>query len=189
MGYHASMTQGTREDSVDEVQLAHYAEKLARLRYETVGLVEALILSPKMDQHVPVTTLRVLPESGVCGQYPGKQWWRGRRIPGRQISAVNAEVLDALDIPYDLPGDNLIIRGIDLSRFMPGDTLRIGEALLSVTPTPHRPCAKLAQRTSLTQKTAMSVGRLRGILLDARVPATITVGDPVERILLSLNDV
>ena len=176
------------EDTVDEVRLARYAEALAGLRYGTLGLVEALILSPRMDRHVPVLSLEVLPESGVCGQYPGKQWWRGRRVPGRQVSAVNAEVLDALGIPYDVPGDNLIIRGLDLSRFAPGDTLRIGDALLSVTPTPHRPCSKLARRTSLTQMKAISAGRLRGVLLDARAPATISVGDAVERILLPYAD-
>jgi hypothetical protein len=177
------------EGAVDEARLAHYAERLDDLRYETVGLVEALILSPKMDEHLRVPSLRVLPESGACGQYPGKQWWRGKRIPGRQISAVNADVLDVLDIPYDVPGDNLIIRGLDLSAFLPGDTLRVGDALLTVTPTPHRPCAKLARRTSLTQKTAISAGRLRGVLLDARAPATISVGDPVERLLLPSDDV
>jgi hypothetical protein len=181
--------QDTTQDTVDEARLARYEERLAGLRYEMVGMVEALILSPKMGRHVPVTSLQVLPESGVCGQYPGKQWWRGRRIPGRQISAVNAEVLDALDIPCDVPGDNLIIRGLDLSRFAPGDTLRVGDALLFVTPTLHRPCSKLARRTSLTQMKAISAGRLRGVLLDARVPATISVGDAVERLLLSSGDV
>ena len=172
------------EDTVDEARLARYAERLAGLRYGPVGTVETLILSPVPNRHDPVLSLQVLPESGVCGQYPGKQWWLGRRVPGRQISAVNAEVLDALDIPYDIPGDNLIIRGIDLSRFVPGDTLRVGDALLFVTPTPHRPCAKLARRTSLTQMKAISAGRGRGVLLDAHAPATICVGDAVERLLL-----
>lgn len=182
------MTQDTTEDIVDEARLARYAERLAGLRYETVGLIETLTFSPTMGRHVSVTTLQVLPESGVCGQYPGKQWWLGRRVPGRQISAVSAEVLDALDIPHDVPGDNLIIRGLDLGRFAPGDTLRVGDALLSVTPTPHRPCSKLARRTSLTQMRAISAGRLRGVLLDALAPAMIKVGDAVERILLPTGD-
>ncbi len=177
------------EASIDEARLAQYEAQFADLRYETVGMVEALILSPKMDQHLSVPDLCVLPESGVAGQYPGKQWWRGKRVPGRQISAVTAEALDVLDVPYDVPGDNLIIRGIDLSLFAPGDTLRIGEAILTVTPTPHRPCTKFARRTSLTQKTAITPGKRRGILLDARQAATISVGDSVERIILSSTDV
>jgi len=171
-------------DAVDEALLAEYQRRLARIRYESAGFVEALILSPRMDEHIAVPSLRVLPEVGVEGQYPGKQWWQGRRIPGRQVSAVNAEVLDALEIPYDVPGDNLILRGIDLALFEPGDALRAGDAILIATHTPHRPCTKLAQRTSLTKKAAITAGRLRGTLFDARHPATISVGDAVERVLL-----
>ncbi len=94
-----------------------------------------------------------------------------------------------MEIPYDVPGDNLIVRGVDLSQFQPGDTLRLGEALLRVTPTPHRPCSKLARRTTLTKMKAMSGGRLRGILLDACEPATIHVGDAVERLLFASESV
>jgi MOSC domain-containing protein YiiM len=175
----------TSEDTVNEALLAQYLGKLAGLRYETVGIVEALVLTPTIDEHIPMTHLRVLPESGVEGQYPGKQWWRGKRVPGRQISAINAEVLDALEVPYEVSGDNLIIRGLNLALFGPGDTLRIGDALLTVTPTPHRPCSKFARRTSLTQMKAISGGKLRGLMLDAQSPATLHVGDPVERILLT----
>jgi len=174
----------TAADTLDEALLDDYARRLAALRYGTIGTVETLIVSPQMDEHVRVRTLDVLPESGPVGQYPGKQWWQGRRVPGRQIAAVNAEVLDVLGIPHEVPGDNLIIRGIDLALFAPGDALRVGDALLIATATPHRPCTKLARRTSLTCKTALATGRLRGTLFDALHPATLTVGDAAERILL-----
>ncbi len=172
-------------DTVNQLQLAEYEDRLTALRFETVGTVEALFVSPQPDEHRAVSCLRVVPESGVEGEYPGKQWWQGRRVPGRQISALNAEVLDALEIDYDVPGDNLIIRGINLELFAPGDTLRVGDALLIVTPTPHRPCTKLAARTSLTKKTAMGAGKRRGLLLDARYAAVISIGDTVERLLFS----
>lgn len=179
----------TTEETLDETLLAEYGERLAGLRYGAVGLVEALILSPAPDCHRAVPSLHVLPGTGPERQYPGKQWWRGERVPGRQITAINAEVLDALQIPYDIPGDNLIVRGLDLTRFVPGDTLRIGDALLTVTPTPHRPCAKLARRTSLTKMKAISAGKFRGLMLDACEPATLRVGDPVERLLLTPSEV
>lgn len=172
-------------DTINQTQLAEYEARLACLRLEPVGFVEALFVSPQPDEHLAVPRLRVIPEVGVEGQYPGKQWWQGRRVPGRQISALNAEVLDALEIGYGVPGDNLVIRGISLEEFEAGDTLRVGDALLVVTPTPHRPCAKLAARTTLTKKTAISVGKRRGLLLDARYPAVISVGDTVERLLFS----
>ncbi len=173
------------ENEIDAVLLAEYEARLARLRLETVGIVEALFVSPQPDTHLPVPCLHVLPEIGVEGEYPGKQWWQGRRVPGRQISALSADVLDALEIAYGAPGDNLIVRGLNLEAFQPGDMLRVGDALLQVTPTPHRPCAKLAARTTQTKKAAISAGRRRGLLLDARRPAAIFVGDTVERLLFS----
>lgn len=173
------------QDTVNQAQLAEYEARLTALRFETVGFVEALFVSPQPNQHQAVSRLRVIPKVGVEGQYPGKQWWQGRRMPGRQVSALNAEMLDALEIDYGVPGDNLVIRGINLELFEAGDTLRVGDALLVVTPTPHRPCAKLAARTTPAKKTAISAGKRRGLLLDARYPATITVGDTVERLLFS----
>jgi MOSC domain-containing protein YiiM len=172
-------------NTLDTLLLAEYEARLSALRFETVGLVEALFVCPRPDEHTAVPRLRVVPEAGVEGQYPGKQWWQGRRVPGRQISALNAEVLDALEIAYSVPGDNLIIRGLNLELLEAGDTLRVGDALLVATPTPHRPCTKLAARTTPTKKAAISAGKRRGLLLDARYAATISVGDTVERLLFS----
>ena len=179
------MPEDTISPLINPSLLAEYEAQLDAIRFEGVGTVAALFVSPRPDEHTPVSSLRVVPEIGVEGQYPGKQWWQGRRVSGRQVSALNAEALDALEIAYDVPGDNLVIRGIDLELFGPGDTLRIGDALLFVTQTPHRPCAKLARRTSPAKKEALSAGRRRGLLLDARRPATISVSDLVERIVFS----
>ena len=169
----------------EELLRAEYGRRLSALRYEAVGCVESLVLSPRMDEHRTVPSLAVVPGEGPVGQYPGKLWWRGARTIGRQISAVNAEVLDALDVAFHVTGDNLVIRGIDLGRFEPGDVLRVGDVLLVATPTPHRPCVKLARRTSLAKMKAISAGRLRGTMFDALRPGTLQVGDPVERMLIS----
>lgn len=163
------------------LELARWSARLAGLRFDAIGTIEALFVSPRPDEHVAVSSLRVIPGVGIEGEYPGKQWWQGKRVPGRQISALSADVLDALEIPFHIPGDNLILRGFDLTTLEPGDILRVGDALLCVTPTPHRPCAKFAARTSDAKKEAIAAGRFRGVLLDARAPATIFLGDPVER--------
>lgn len=177
-----AMTTGV---GVEEGLLTEYLAHLAAARYGTVGFVEALVLSPRIEEHRLVRTLGVVPHDGVDGQYPGKQWWQGKHQPGRQISAVNAEILDVLEVPYDVPGDNLIIRGIDLSRFEPGDTIRIGDVLLTATPTPHRPCSKFAARTSLTKMKAISSARYRGTMFDALRPGSLHIGDAVERLILT----
>ncbi len=173
------------EQVIDETLLAEYEARLTALRWETVGVVEALFVSPRPDAHEAVPCLRVVPELGVEGQYPGKQWWQGRRVPGRQISMLCADILDALEIPYDVPGDNIVVRGLDLEQFAPGDLLRVGDALLVVTPTPHRPCTKLAARTTATKKAALTAGKRRGLLLDARHLATISIGESVEQIVFA----
>lgn len=173
------------ERVIDDGLLAEYEAKLAALCWETIGVVEALFVSPRPDVHEAVPCLRVVPEMGVEGQYPGKQWWQGRRVPGRQISMLSADILDVLEIAYNVPGDNLVVRGLDLEQFAPGDVLRVGEALLVVTPTPHRPCAKLAARTTATKKAALTAGKRRGLLLDAKHPVAIFIGDTVEQIVFA----
>lgn len=160
-----------------------FEERLASLRFESVGWVQQLIVSLKHDEHEARNEIRVVPEIGVEGDHHWKQWWQGKRVAGRQISAMCAEVLDALEVPYDVPGDNLIIRGFDLAALEPGDTLRVGAALLRATPTAHRPCSIFAARTSEEKKLAISVGRRRGILFDALNDCVIHIGDPVERVL------
>ncbi len=172
-------------DILDPILLAGYEAKLAALRWDTFGTVAALFVSPRPGEHRAVSSLRVIPEVGVEGEYPGKQWWQGRRVPGRQVSALSADILDVLEIDYAVPGDNLVICGLNLECFGPGDCLRVGDALLVVTETPHRPCATLAARTTPTKKLALSAGKRRGLLLDARAPATISVGDSVERLFFS----
>ncbi len=161
--------------------LAECIRRLEALRFDGPGTVVALFSCPCPDQHVPVKTLRVIPGVGADGDYPGKQWWQGRRVPGRQVSCVSAEVLDALEIEYSVVGDNLVVRGINLAALAPGDVLRVGNALLSVTPTPHRPCAKLAARSSLAKMQAIAQTGCRGVLMDAVREAAISVGDSVER--------
>jgi MOSC domain-containing protein YiiM len=171
------------------LETTEYEPRFAAIRYETIGWVQDLIVSVKHDEHVSRPEIRVVPGMGVEGDHRWKQWWRGERVPGRQISAMNAEVLDALDVPYDVPGDNLIIRGFDLASLEPGDMIRVGSAVLAVTPTMHRPCAIFAQRTSPEKKQAISPGRRRGTLLDAVNDSIIRIGDPVERIVTKSSEI
>jgi len=160
----------------------NYSARLAALRFESVGAIEALFVTPEANHHVAVSSLRVVADVGVEGEYALKQWWLGQRVPGRQLSALSADVLDALEIPYGVPGDNLVVRGFDLGSLEPGDELRVGDALLVATATPHRPCTKFAVRTSLQKKEAIAAGRFRGVLLNARRDAKISIGDVVERV-------
>lgn len=87
--------------------------------------------------------------------------------------------------PLELHGDNLFI-SLDLSdaNLPPGSRLRIGGALLEVTPTAHNGCKKWVQRFGLA---AMKLNlapeiramHLRGIYLRVLQAGEVRVGDPV----------
>ena len=85
-------------------------------------------------------------EKGV----PGDAWLRkSTRKPDAQISVMRADVAELFANGQDpsLFGDNLLV-ALDLSRtnLPTGSRLRIGEALLEVTPEPHDGCVKFLQR-------------------------------------------
>lgn len=112
----------------------------------------------------------------------GDRYYEGRGTfssPGRgyQLTLVEAEVLDAVDLPWEQARRNVVTRGIVLNalvghRFMIGPVECIGRRLAE-------PCAHLEQ---LTQP-----GLLRplvhrgGLRADILAGGTISIGDPVRR--------
>ena len=174
----AEIEQATR------VEAAEYIERLRAINYSGVGYVERVVISVVHDDHRSVAEAHIIPGVGVEGDHAWKLWWRGRRIDGREVSAMNAEVLDALEISYDVPGDNIIVRGFDLSTLEKGDTIRIGDLIFTATGASHNPCATFERRTSPAKKEAIGQCRLRGTMLDAIEEGRIRVGDVVERIFL-----
>lgn len=142
------------------------------------GTVECLIISPHPGDHRVVEEILVIPGVGVRGDHADKQFWHGKHIPGREVSAMNAEVLEALGIPPAVPGDNLIIRGVDLRAVQPGMLLRVGGLLLRRSATPHRPCRVFRDRTSDLAFRAVAQG-WRGALFEALAQGGIRVGDSV----------
>ena len=161
-----------------------YRERLLAIRYGATGYVERIVISAAHDDHRFVPEAKIVPGVGVQGDHAWKQWWRGKRQGGREVSAMNAEVLDAIQVGYDVPGDNIIVRGFDLSALKAGDTVRIGDMILTATGASHRPCATFEKRTSLAIMKAVAQGRWRGTMLDAIEEGRIRVGDVVERIFV-----
>ena len=128
---------------------------------------------------------RLSPEIGV----PGDSWGRRpRRTQDTQITAMQADVakLIANGQPLTLFGDNLILE-LDLSvRNLPvGSRLRIGGAVLEVTPVPHNGCAKFQARFGQEALRFVSVKELRhrnprGIYLRVVEPGDVRPGDAVQ---------
>ena len=83
-------------------------------------------------------------------------------------------------------GDNLLVE-LDLStqNLPTGTRLRLGQALLEVTPEPHNGCLKFRQRFGgdalrLTADERFRDQHLRGIYLRVVEPGPVCVGDDIE---------
>jgi MOSC domain-containing protein YiiM len=145
-----------------------------------------LIVARAADgQHHTLDRAVLDPSAGL----PGDNW--GRKSPEKtdsQISVMRADVarLFANGQPLHLFGDNLLIE-LDLSaaNLPTGSRLRLGQALLEVTPMPHTGCVKFRQRFGedafrLTADTRYRDLHLRGIYLKVTQPGEVAVGDAVE---------
>lgn len=126
---------------------------------ELQRLLEAIPETPK-DRGI-VTLLmsrreagrRELPKSArldVAGGMPGDAWSRNpKRKPDAQIATMQADVAELIanGQPLELAGDNLYL-ALDLSKenLPTGSRVRIGSALLEVTPMPHDGCKKFRAR-------------------------------------------
>lgn len=131
---------------------------------------------------------RLSPETGV----PGDSWGRRpRRTWDTQITAMQADVAELIanGQPLTLFGDNLFLE-LDLSaRNLPvGSRLRIGGAVLEVTPVPHNGCKKFQARFGqealrFVSGKELRHRNLRGIYLRVVEAGDVRPGDGVEVLL------
>lgn len=153
--------------------------RLEGLSYEGAARVEALIQKPAAGVHVLVDNAVVEAGKGFLGDHEKKDWWKGRRIEEREVTAISLEVLNALGASADTPGDNIITRGIDLRRLAPGQVIRIGDVRLRRAMKNHRPCHLFARRISEAGKQAVSELDLRGALFAVLEGGRISTGDAI----------
>ncbi len=115
----------------------------------------------------------------------------GSSHPDMQLNLMNARsaALVAQDRErWPLAGDQLFV-DLDLSaeNLPPGTRLRIGTAVIEVTPIPHTGCSKFVSRFGLEAMKFVNspVGRelnLRGICAKVVEPGSISAGDRVKKI-------
>jgi MOSC domain-containing protein YiiM len=150
------------------------------------GTVERCVVRRGTGERDTPDAVHVSPEGGV----EGDRWAADAHArAGNQVSLVNVHVLRALTDGdprrMALSGDNLQV-DLDLSEAnLPvGTRLAIGDALLEVTPDPHRPCRSFAERYgAIGAKRVTRANRkgLRGRGVLARVVrgGTVRVGDRI----------
>jgi hypothetical protein len=128
---------------------------------------------------------RLSPEAGM----PGDRWGRAERPdPQAQLAVIRIDVaaLIANGQPVEIAGDNLFVE-LDLSdaNLPVGSRLRVGTALLEVSPKPHNGCAKFRARFGadalrfVSEKTTRSQN-YRGVYWRVIEAGDVSAADPIE---------
>jgi MOSC domain-containing protein YiiM len=128
--------------------------------------------------------VQLTPEEGV----PGDGWRRRPpRDPEAQLAVMRRDVAELIanGQPLTVFGDNLFV-DLDISaeNLTVATRLRVGGALVEVTPKPHNGCAKFKARFGpdalrLVQAPSTRSQNLRGIYWKVVEPGEIRIGDPI----------
>lgn len=128
--------------------------------------------------------VRLSPEDGV----PGDRW--GRRVPRKPQAQLTVMELGVAELvangqPLSVSGDNLVV-DLDLSaaNLPVGTRLRVGGAVVEMSPKPHNGCAKFAARfgadaLALAKDPATRHRNLRGVYWTVVEAGEARVGDAV----------
>ena len=129
--------------------------------------------------------VQLTPEEGL----PGDAWGRTPQPdPDAQLAVIQIDVAELIANGQPLPlfGDNLFL-DLDLStaNLPAGSRVRVGQALLEVTPLPHNGCRKLSARFGSEALKFVSMRErrhlnLRGIYMRVVEAGEVRAGDPVE---------
>ena len=125
----------------------------------------------------------------VDGGVPGDRWGRHQRHkPEAQLAVIRRDVAELLahGQPISMAGDNLFV-DLDLSaaNLPVGTRLRVGQALVEMTPEPHDGCHKFKGRFGgdalrfVSQKTLRDQN-LRGVYWRVIEDGDVAVGDAIE---------
>lgn len=151
-----------------------------------LGRVERCVLRTGHGQRAVPPRVELRVGAGLVGDS-----WLGHELalPENEVALMNVHVLRAVcegdESRMPLSGDNLLV-DLDLSEAnLPiGTRLHVGNALLCVSPFPHRPCTKFVQRFGA--RAAKRVARAnrrglrgRGVLCTVERGGGVAVGDTI----------
>lgn len=169
----------------------HLSRAELEARYENLppaptdaGCVALIVRRPATDARETPDRVELSPEHGV----PGDGWsLNPNRNPGYQITVIRRDVamLLANGQAPEIAGDNLFV-DLDLSdaNLPAGTRLRIGDAVVEVTPLPHNGCAKFRARfgadaLAFVQAKETRHLNLRGIHFRVIEGGEVSVGSPI----------
>jgi MOSC domain-containing protein YiiM len=170
--------------------LEHLERSLAALPGApiTAGRVVLLVRRGEGGRREELDRIHLSPDAGL----PGDAWGRRQEPnPEAQLTVMQIDVAElvANGQPLTLFGDNLIL-DLDLSaaNLPAGSQVRVGRAILVVTPQPHNGCKKFHARFGpealrFVSKPDLRHRNLRGIYMRVVLPGEVAVGDSVEVIV------
>src|SRR4051812_16261518 len=146
------------------------------------GTVRLICIRRDEGVHETPDRAEVSVEDGLVGD----RWGNGKRHPDAQITLMNVRVAELVaqnGTPAHMAGDNFLV-DLDLAEdeLPVGTRLRLGEALLEVSPVPHTGCKKFRERFGLDALKWVNDHkdlRLRGMNCRVVEGGTVAVGDAV----------
>lgn len=156
------------------------------------GPVEMIVRRPAVDQREVVDWALLDLDLGLVGDNWVKRVGpNGTPHIGGQVTLMNARVADAVAVTRDrwpLAGDQLYVdMDISIANLPPGTRLRIGDALLQISETPHTGCSKFAGRYGSEALRFANVGvgrdnRFRGVYAFVVESGLVRVGDKAVKV-------
>ena len=159
------------------------------------GTLEGIVVRPDRDLRQTPFEAEVTSEEGLKGD----RWVRhctrkladGRLNPDSQLTLMNSRVLDFIAGSRDrweLAGDNLLVDlDITAANLPPGQRLRVGTAILEITPHPHTGCSKFSRRFGeqafrFVNAPERADLRLRGVHASVIQSGLLRVGDRIQKL-------
>jgi MOSC domain-containing protein YiiM len=149
------------------------------------GTLEAIVCRRSPGHHESLSTVHLTVEQGV----PGDEW--NRRVPQHpdaQLTVIRRDIAELIGCgqPLTTSGDNLVVN-LDLSaeNLPVGTRLRVGRAIVEVTPKAHNGCSKFQARFGqdallFVQFRQTRHLNLRGIYWRVIESGEARVGDPMQ---------
>ena len=158
------------------------------------GVLLLIVRRPAVDRREVVDEGEIQLDVGLVGDTwptrPSSRTPDGSPHPERQITIMNSRAVDLISggaHRWPLAGDQLYVDlDLSLDNLPPGTQLRIGDAILEVTDSPHTGCAKFSARfgSDAIRFVNSREGRhlnLRGIYARVVRSGRIVTGDTVHR--------